>query len=311
MNNRLLLFANDAASANVTVAYAYFNKNNFDEIIAYPIGVAKEIYQKYIKEYIVQEKPLFYSKDTVVTGTSGLNSDYEMGIIKQAKEKNVKYTITIIDNITNFDMRFILDNKIISSEFLADEIWVFQKNFKTNILEIQKRIVYKEDVYIKFLQDIYTQNIPLANHKIIQKYKNNYIVILTEYLYELYGLEFGFTEYDMLENILQSIEKLHLNIPILLKLHPRENSNKFNIILRKYSSLNIFKDNYNTHELIYYSKLIFGINSSVFKESTILNKPTYSIQINSKKNMLMTSLQNENIIYNKNQLTSIIKKYFT
>ena len=309
--NRLLIFANDAASANVTMAYAYLHKDSFDEIIAFPLGVADIIYKNFIKEYISYDTPLFLRSDIVVTGTSGLNSNYEMSIMKKAKENNVQHTITIVDNTQNFNMRFQLDNETIQSKFLAEEIWVFQQDFKTNIDNIQEKIVYKKDIYIKFLESYYAQNIPIAKDKLIQKYQHGYLVILTEYIYEFYGLKFGFTEYEMLEYILDAIDKLDLNIPIFLKLHPKEHPNKFNILLRKYSHLNILKDTWNIQELIFDSKVVFGINSSVFKECHFFNKPTFSIQIDAKKIHHVKQLDVESLITKKNSLSKILQKYFS
>lgn len=311
MNTRLLLFANDAASANVSMAYAYLHKDSFDQIIAFPLGVADTIYKNFIKEYISYDTPLFLSSDTVVTGTSGLDSNYEMSMIKKAKENNVKYTITIVDNVQNFDMRFQLGNKTIESKFLADEIWVFEKGFKTYIPSIKEKIVYKKDIYIEFLKYFYTKNTPIAKDKLIQTFQNSYLVILTEYIYELYRLELGFTEYEMLVYILDAIDKLNLDIPIFLKLHPKEHQNKFNILLRKYSHLKVYKENWNIQELIYNSKVVFGINSSVFKECRLFKKPTYSIQINSSKLNQVKKLNLQSIIKKEDTLISILKKYFS
>jgi len=311
LKNRLLIFANDAASANVTMAYAYLNKSYFDEIIAFPIGVSDTIYKNFISEHIRYHKPEFLPSDTIVTGTSGLNSNYEMNIIKKAKENNVKRTITIVDTIQNFDMRFNLNDKIIESKFLADEIWVFEKNFTTHISAIQQKILYKKDIYVEFLKVYYTNNIPIAKNPLIEKYQNGYLVVLTEYIYEFYGLKLGFTEYEILKNILETIDKLNLDIPIFLKLHPKEHPNKFNILLRQYSHLNILIDRWNIQELISNSKVVFGINSSVFKECILFKKPTYSIQINTLQVHQPELLDVNSIIIKKNSLTKILKKYFT
>jgi len=307
---RLLIFANDPASANVTMAYLYLNKNKHSEVLAYPTSTAYEIYSQHIKQYISEKQIKFLETDTVVTGTSGIDPSYELSIIKKANNKNVQNTITIVDNTLNFNMRFTINNTIADKNYLAKEIWVFDKEFKSDVVDLSDRLVYKKNIYNTFLKMIYKNNIPKIEHKFIQKYKNNYLVILTEYIYELYSLKFGFTEYDMLENILRTIDKLKLNIPIFLKLHPKEYKNKFSILLRKYSQLNIIQDKCNIQELIYYSKVVFGINSSVFQECKLFKKDVYSIQINSNKIIKIILLDKSSIIYTKDKLEILLKDKF-
>ncbi len=310
VKNRLLIFANDAASANVTAAYAYLYKKHFSQILAFANNTAFEIYAQYIPEYVSTEKTPFLTEDTVVTGTSGINARYEMEIIKKAKKANVKKIITILDNTLNFNMRFSLNGKLLEKKYFPDEIWLFEENFKSEIKALNQKFIYKKDIYIEFLEKLFKENPPRVNHSFIKKFKNRYLVILTEYVYELYGLRFGFTEYEILENILKSISESNLNIPVFLKLHPREKQNKYNIILRKYDHLDILKDQCNIQELIYYSKLILGINSSVFKEASLFKKKAYSIQIGSNSSLPLKFLTKKNIIYSTIQLKEILKKEF-
>lgn len=310
IKNRLLIFAYDANSANVTMSYAYLNKDKFSQILAYPKGNATNIYKQHISKYITSEPIEFLPSDTVVTGTSGIHSTYEMQMIKQAKISNVKNIITIVDNTTNFDIRFILDDKILEKQYLPNQIWVFEKNFKSDISYINKNLIYKDNIYKQFLIKLFKTNPPKIKHKFIQKYQNKYLVILTEYLYELYSLQFNFTEYEMLENILKNISLQNINIPIFLKLHPVEHKNKFNILLRKYNHLNIIQDDCNIQELIFYSKVVFGINSSVFNECNLFKKPAYSIQIGSNKTMKVKTIDKSNIIYTNKELEKILQKEF-
>lgn len=309
MKNRLLLFANDAASANVTIAYASLYGHNYDTILAFPNNVAKNLYKEHIPEYLGKGDIYFQGKDTIVTGTSGINSEYEMGIIEEAKKAKVANTIAIVDNISNFEMRFVINNTIKNSH-IPDEIWVFEKRFSSTNKILNNKIKYKKNIYIQFLQDFYTKKPPSIENSSIRKYEGQYLVILTEYLYELYGIKYGFTEYDVVESILIQISSLNLNIPIFLKLHPREHKNKFNILLRKYEHLNICIIDCNIQEIIYYSKMVLGINSSVFIECNVFKKPHFSVQINAKKNISLSFTKNENILYTQNELKNIIGKYY-
>ncbi|MCK5293368.1 MAG: hypothetical protein KAJ49_01855 [Arcobacteraceae bacterium] len=307
MNKRLLVFAHDANSANITIAYIYFYKALYNEVILYPSGPAINLYnQKYPQLISYDNNFNFNSNDTIVTGTSGINSSYEMSIIQKAIQNKVKKTIVLVDNNVNFETRFELNNKILPIDYKPNEIWVDADNFHSDIKYLNDVIFLKDNFYIKYLKEYFQDNPPIPSHDFIKKYKYKYITILTEYLYELYHLKFGFTEYEMLEYILKNIP--NNNIPIFIKLHPTEHKNKFNIIIRKYSNLNIVLADCNIHDLIYHSKIIFGINSSLFKECNIFKIPTYSVQINSNKTMVVNFLEKAYIIYNQQTLKIILKK---
>ena len=311
LKNRLLVFANDAASASITLAYTYLYKEQYKEILVFPYdNVAKNIYKEYIPSLICEKKVPFQPTDVIVTGTSGIDPSYEINTIVQAKIEEVTKVIVLVDNTIHFNMRFVYKDKLLPEKYTPDEIWVFQKKFKSNIKYIDHKIIFKDDIYTQFLHQVFKRFNLNSIHPFIKKNKENYLVILTEYIYDFYRLEYGFNEYDMLQDILEGIEKSSLNIPIFLKLHPKEYSEKFNILLRKYSHLNIVKDSCNIQELIYYSKIVFGINSSVFKECTLLKKPTYSIQIDSKKVIIPSYLDKKFIINSNEELNLVLKKYF-
>ncbi len=312
LKNRLLVFANDAASASITLAYTYLYKEQYKEVLVFPYDeIAKNIYKEYIPSLICEKKVPFQSTDVIVTGTSGIDPSYEINTIVQAKIERVTKVIVLVDNIVHFNMRFVYKDKILPEKYLPNEIWIFQKNFRSDIEYINKKIIYSDDIYTQFLNKIFNTQKLNITHSFIKEHKNTYLVILTEYIYDFYRLEYGFNEYDMLQDILEEIDKLNLNIPIFLKLHPKEHSKKFNILLRKYSHLNIVKDSCNIQELIYYSKIVFGINSSVFKECKLFKKPTYSIQLNSKKKISPTYLDLESIVSSKKKLSIVIKKHFS
>ena len=304
--NRLLIFAHDAASANVTLAYATLYKNDYHSILAYPKGPAKKIYKDNIPDIPTPNDLKILHTDTIVTGTSGIHSNYELEIIVQARKTVVKKIITLVDHTANFELRFTYKDKILEKEYLPDEIWIPTKGFISQVVHINSRLFFHEDIYTQYLIKRFKDSPPLIKNTYIKEYQGHYISILTEYVSELYGNEFGFNEFDFLENILSGVQESQRNIPIFLKLHPSEDPNKFNHILAKYTNVNVIKDpSFMIYELIYYSKIILGINSSVFKESKLLHKPTYSVQIGSTKSM-STMLAQENHIYTKEELLDLL-----
>ncbi len=313
MTNRLIVFAYDANSANITIAYIYFYSRFYDCVEIYCDGPAKEIFKFNHSSYMKELSYLQFSKnDTVLSGTSGLNSSYEMSLMKRAKIAKVKKTITLVDNVSNFEKRFLLDGELIDTQYLADEIWIDTtiKTFQSNIPQIHAKSIIKENFYNSYLKEYFQKFSPKQSHQFIETYKGKYLVIFTEYLYELYRLQFGFTEYEMVEHIFKAVDDLGREIPIFLKLHPFEHKNKFNILLRKYSHLNIVQDSCNPHDLIFYAKLVFGIHSSLFKECVLFEKPTFSIQIGSNCTINTKILPKEHTISSKNRLRKILGTYF-
>ena len=123
-SNRLLIFANDAGSANVTMAYASLYAHKYDKVLAYPQGAAQTIYQQHIPQLISQEDFVFLPTDTIVTGTSGIHSDYEMQSIMRAHNAHVNNIITILDSTANFLLRFSINGKLLDENHLPNEIWV-------------------------------------------------------------------------------------------------------------------------------------------------------------------------------------------
>jgi|GEM_PF-1355702 len=308
-SNRLLCFAHDAGSANVTIAYADLNKNIYNVIQAFPKGPAIKIWQENLPTYLANEPFKFLPTDTIVTGTSGKYSTYEMEMIVAAKKAKVKKIITILDNTANFEMRFLLHNSLLDQKYLPDEIWIDQENFRSKIDYLNDKLMYRHNIYGEYMQNRFKDNPPNLNNNTIKKYNGQYLLILTEYISDLYGDKFGFDEFDFLRNVFDSINELLLNVPIILKKHPAEEINKYDHLLTQHSNLNIIQLDCSIQELVYYSKMIFGISSSVFKDAIIFQKPTYSIQIGSNQE-IQTYLDKQYIIHNKQELLPILSKKF-
>lgn len=307
LNNRILVFSYDAGGANLTMAYAYFKSLLGYEVLCFPKGPAIEIFKNHIPNLISNKSINFNNNDIIVTGTSGIHSDYEMEIIK--KNRNiVSKTICLLDAPGNLELRFSINNILLEDKYLPDEIHYEKKINLSTYPQINKRLLIKENLYLKYLKDVYYKKEQCPKNKEILKYKNKYLLILTEYISELYGNKFGFDEYDFLEDILCEIDNNSEEIVVFIKLHPAEKKDKYDSIINRFNRIKIFKDDYKIQEILYFSKLVFGLNSSVFKEAIVLEKPIYSIQIGAKKPL--DTLVDVPVINNKRELKNIINKYY-
>lgn len=299
---KTLFFAYDAGSANVTMAHAYKLHNQGLHVEVYPKGPAVEIYKKNIPD-LIQKNPILSKQDTVIVGTSGIHSDYEMQILKEAKRVGVSKTIVILDSIDKMETRFTLENSPLDKDLYPDEIWTSKTPLGIKIPNSKIKKIY--DPYMEFIHSNLYKSPPKVNNLLIKRFKGEYLVILSEYVQELFGNRFGFNENDSINYILDTIDS---KTPILLKTHPAEPKNKYDELIKN-SSLNLHSYNGDVHELIYYAKIVLGINSSVFHESLFLNKPTYSIQIGSIEKM-DDILPTSNIIYDIKNLTNMLNYHF-
>jgi hypothetical protein len=307
LNNRIVIFSHDAGGANLTMSLAYFlYKENF-KVLCFPKGPALKIFNFHIPLLISKENYEPQKNDVIITGTSGIHSDYEMENIKKYKNL-VSKVICLLDSNLNLGRRFSLKNELLKEEFYPDEIWYEEKISSKDLPTLSKKIVIKENLYMKYLEKEFYPKLLETKNEDILKYKNNYLLVLTEYLFDLYGNEFGFDEFDFLENIFSVVKNLNKNIPIFLKFHPAEDSKKYDKLIKKYNDLNIYNNDYFIHEVLFNAKVVFGINSSVFKEALLLKKPVYSIQVSATKNLPLTNKVEE--VTSKNKLKKILIENF-
>lgn len=301
-SDRTLFFAYDAGSANVTMAYAYKLHKQGKKVEAFAKGPAIEIYKKNIPD-LLHHKIVFTPKDTVIVGTSGIHSDYEMGILKQAKLFGVKQTIVILDSIDKIQTRFILDSQPLESSLFPHEIWTPKIPLLINTYK--SKVTQINDPYLEYIHTHLFQKAPAINNPLIKQFKGKYLVILSEYVEELFGDRFGFNEWDSINYILDAMDS---KIPVLLKTHPAEPIDKYDALIKK-SSQNLHSYRGDIHELIYYAKVVTGINSSVFQESLFLKKPSFSVQIGSCERM-DDIMPEENIIYDTHILSNVLEYHF-
>jgi len=277
------IFAHDAGAANVTFSYAIELKRKGYKVKAYPKGPAVEIYRLNIPGMIDNNRPQFSRKDLIVTGLSGVCSKYEIEMIKKAKKAGVRKVISIMDVSYNLDDRFILNGKIAGNDYLPDEIWLSEITELSRSQRINRLLKKKKNPYYERIKEELYSKPPLITNPLIRVYKNNYVLYLTEYIKEQYGNSFGYTEFSLLEDFLDVAKATKFNNPILIKLHPQERKSKYDKIINRYPSLNINKIEASLPQFIYYSMAVFSSMTSVFNESVLINKPSFSLQFNAKK----------------------------
>ncbi|RYA24606.1 hypothetical protein CRU96_01755 [Malaciobacter halophilus] len=305
-NSEIKVFSYDAGGANLTMAYAYYMHEKGYIVKCYPKGPALKIFKRHISFLIDENENIFKKDDIVIIGTSGIHSDYEIEKLIEAKKLGLKVKC-FLDSILNLNIRFSINNKFIDRKYLPDIIYYDNKVELINE-DIKQRIQFHENLYLKYIKEVfYAKKLKTSNNLILEN-RGKYALFLSEYIYELYGDKFGFTEYDSIINLLDAISSVDLDIILFIKFHPAEDMKKFDKILKKYSFVKIYKGGFDIHEVLYNSKIVFGIDSSVFKESLLLNKQTYSLQIDAKERINV--IENVDILETKAQLETILRNTY-
>lgn len=291
---KVKIFAHDAASANVVLAYTLLHYNDGSTtIMAYPKGPAVKIFDKEISEIATIYNDTNYNfatDDIVITGLSGINSNYELEIIKIANFHNVRDIISLLDRAINIDERFTVNESDLKN-YLPHKILIPAKEFKNSRhTQINRLLQYYENPYWNYIYKKYYTTPPIITNDVINNYKNNYIVFFTEYIYQQYGDTLGYDEFSLMRDFISIFN--NSPIPIFIKLHPSEDKNKYDEYIAG-QNIYIVKDKVSTQELLYYSKIVFGNMSSVFYEALLLKKETYSLQLNFKRDIFELTLDNK------------------
>ncbi|WP_321777730.1 hypothetical protein [Sulfurimonas sp.] len=304
------VFAYDAASANVVLAFVYFNFNNENyNVTAYPKGPAVNILQKeMINTAKIKDDDHYAFKmdDIVITGLSGISSNYELEVIRIAKKNKVSQIISLLDVARSIDDRFLLNIENIE-EFLPYRILIPTDNLQVSKdKKINNLLEEYENPYWKYVYEKYYKIPPPITNDLIQKSIGNYIVFFTEYIKEQFGDTLGYDEFTIMSDFIDVFR--NTNISIYIKLHPSEEKNKYDKYIPNDSKIYVIKDEISTQEILYYAKVVFGCMTSVFYEALLLHKQCFSLQLNYKKDIFELTLENKiTRVETKKQLTECLQ----
>ncbi len=277
--NNIKLFAHDAASANVVLAYVYFTYKGLNNITAYPKGPAVKIFKDNMSDFASIEYGSQYNfsiNDIVITGLSGILSNYELEIIRIARACKVFRIISLLDVPRSLDDRFIINNFV---EYLPDKILAPTRKKISKYKCINDLVEYKENMYWKYIYEKSYKVPPKITNEFISLHKDNYVVFFTEYIMEQFGDSLGYNEFSVIEIFFDVFQGR--GIPILVKLHPSEKRDKYkNHIPINSLDTHIVQHEVSTQQALYYSKAVFGCMTSVFYEALLCNKKAYSLQFN-------------------------------
>ena len=232
-----------------------------------PAAKLFKVIQPQIKIFCLEE--VFDNAEKLLSGT-GWSSSLEHKARMIAKNKGIK-SIAVIDNWGEIRERFVRDH----IEVLPDIIWVTDeytyqevKRYFSNI-----DIVEKRNDYIKIQVD------EVLSYKIDKQKDTTNVLYVLEPIRESWQGVGQLGEFQALDFFVNSIPNLNFgkNISIILKPHPSESENKYDLWLNSSSLSNITIDNHqNLASLLAWSDVVVGCETYAMVVALELKKRVIS-----------------------------------
>jgi UDP-N-acetylglucosamine 2-epimerase len=121
----------------------------------------------------------------------------------------------------------------------------------------------------------------------------------------------GYDEVQVFKDLVESLEKMKVKLPIIIKFHPRaEKLSKFDKIIKNSKIKILIEKKLPAEALIEKSKLVVGMNSVVLFQAAIMGKPVLSYQPNLKRPdpLMSNRLKISTAVYEKKSLYPALEK---
>lgn len=221
----------------------------------------------------------------VLAGTS-ISGNLERSFVRKAREQGVP-SFSVLDHWCEYHVRFQGTDGHLNA--VPDVIFVPDKIAKNDLLGIgipEWQIVVTGhpafDVAIKVAEDFSE----IKRSKVLQrlglKDAMNYVLFVSEPVEADHGSkDLGYSEFTLLDRTCRTLLQLELEtrLPLIIKLHPREDTSKYDSVLREYNTLKIIsvKDEIDRFDLVLSAKLVLGITSLLLLEAALIGLPVYCI----------------------------------
>ena len=329
MRERILVVCNHPGGAHVVNAvldYFFEHHPEFEFDLCLTLH-SKKVFRslnKKINQTIYNEEISFTDtknilwKDykCVLLGTS-IAGNIEKIFIQQARNNNIT-TFSILDHWCNYEDRFELE--VGTLDALPDMLFV-PDNLAS--LDLQEIGVDRSYIYIsgnpafdkikkikEEFSDMYKKHI---FDSLSIDYKSSICTFVSEPVsVDHFSKKLNYSEFTILENICNVLEQVDIKnrLSLIIKLHPREDKDKFDEIISKYKALNIkiSPSSVDRYHLVQSSKFVLGIDSIMLLESTLLEVPTYSVQIGYQdESFIGIRLGMVNVIFDKLELLKLFE----
>lgn len=221
------------------------------------IFIKKNFYQNKHKIALSLIKKQITQKNYILISGTNSKDSFEKKVRKLFYSLNLPVFIIL-------DSTFNLQNRFTKDDFVKPLIFVNDTYAKKKLLKkkfLNKKVFNYGNVYLEQL---------LKKNKPSHNLKSKKVLLISQPLSERNK---KFNEITCLKILKKVCNKNNLNLEV--KIHPRENQNKW-YILNKNFKFNIISKTFEKINLKSY-KFIFGINSESFLECITLNRNTFAI----------------------------------
>ena len=248
---------------------------------------------RYARKTIVDEElsPENYKKldlhqyAFILAGTS-ISGNLEKSYVRRAREQGVP-GFSVLDHWCEYNVRFQYTVGHLNA--VPDTIFVPDGIARQDLLDLgipERRIIISGhpafDVAEKAAQDFSEKKRSRVLQRLALKDELDNVLFVSEPVDSDHGIKnLNYSEFSLLERICRTLAQLEKEIrpPLVIKLHPREDSSKYDSVLKAYNTLKIIsvKDEIDRFDLMLSAKLVLGISSLLLLEAAIIGLPVYCV----------------------------------
>jgi hypothetical protein len=293
---KILFFTCEAGGAETLIPVIdSINKHPEYEAVVLSYGYARERFTRKRISFI--ETTPFEKNDVdflkrylphfIITSATSLPSN-------DMSEKHIWYnsrklgfpTIAFLDQWQNYSLRFSGNQKRQLLKYLPDQINCINNIAKTEMIAegfSSDILVPLGHPYLSYVKEQYRfshrENIHKQHNIPI---RNEIVLFASEAIREHYGNSRGYNQYEVIEGFLECFTADSDKKTILLKLHPRENVEAYDYLIKKNSGIDIriLTNQLTPLECLAASDKVYGMTSMMLIEAYIIGKPVVTIQPN-------------------------------
>ncbi|MBU4348542.1 hypothetical protein KJ671_03535 [Patescibacteria group bacterium] len=269
-------------------------------------GPSKEIFKKekikFIDADLLNDKDLHsvvnnFKPDFFISGTS-LGPRFDKKILFTVRGLGAK-SIYILDYWAHYWERFSGDKK--DFVYLPDLICIMDENAKKEMIA--------EGFNSKMIKVTGNPHFDYFQKNIKKGIEDKLTVLFISQ--PLKKSEFGYDEFGVLNDLLEVLDDLMADFKVIIRLHPKEDSGKFDKYLNKSRNIKI-ESKFPIEKNISRAGLVIGMNSMVLFQAAIAGKKVISYQPNLKtKDFLISNKFGlSKLVTKKADLKKILKIYF-
>ncbi|MDO8493071.1 MAG: polysialyltransferase family glycosyltransferase [bacterium] len=242
--------------------------------------------------------------DIFVAGSSfGYTIDKRILELVKGKTK----TIYILDFWSNYWQRFS-SLKVKDFKYLPDVICVMDDFASKEMIKdgfVQEMIrVTGNPHFDSFIESISPE----------LREKNRILFISQPYSdTENVATNFGYTEFDVLDDLLEILED-HNDYKLIIRPHPKEEQGKFNEVIKSRKNISLDDDTTDVRTSISRADLIIGMNSMVLLQAGLAGKDVISYQPGLKDGtdvLVSNKMGMSRLVTDSEELRQILGNYFT